>query len=132
MKVTNKTAVVIKACYGQLVSFSDLPNKTNEVPPSSVRYAWTTNRGGNNCRISDIGPNSWDYLDIIYVFGDNNIFYTPVLQKDNWTRAPLYPLPIGEYQAEIQVGSEVENFPPTHICLRIKYKGGIDLHVQSV
>jgi hypothetical protein len=132
LKVTNKAAVAIKGCYGQLVNFLDLCDEKIGIPPNSIRYAWTTNRGGGNCRTSDIGPGGWDYLDIICVIGNQGRLYTPVLRRDNWTRALLYPLPSGEYQVEIQVGSEVENFPPTNIHLKIEYKGGVNLHVRPI
>jgi len=133
LKVMNKTDVAIKGCYGQLVRFLDLSSKNLiQVPPNSIRYAWTTNRGGSNCRTSDIGPHSWDYLDIMWVDGINNMLYTPVLQQDNWTRHLLYPIPPGKYQLEIQVGSEVEDILPEKIKLMIEYNGGLDFRVQKV
>lgn len=128
--VKNPTAVAIKGCYGRLVSFTKLNGEA--VVPDTVRYTWTAHRGGKRTSLSDIGPDSWDVLDIFVATTNNNTLSTPVLDALKHDYNFLFPLPCGIYHVDIQVGSEVEDFPPTHIELEVEYGGGFNLKVKKI
>jgi hypothetical protein len=129
--VHNVGKIPVENCYGELVSFIDTRKyiDPNDLPQRTVRYAWTSDRGGSDCRTSNIGVEGKDCLDIMYVDAKKSLLYTPVLGKDNWSRVPLYPLPPGMYESIVLVGSETQAFPPEKIRLNISYQGGLRLEV---
>jgi len=131
VRVTNPTGRAIAGCYAQLKSFraiTDVPKGTT-LPRSGINYPLAT-RHGERRITTQIGSGGFKLFDIIACGG--GIFETPTLARDGWLRDAQFPLGQGTYEAEIQVGSEVEDFPPMCKKFKIVFSGGIDLEIEEL
>lgn len=128
LRVNNPTGKTISGCYGVLRSFLTKETMTRNImlPRQGINYAWSTRHAQKGTLINIPGNNGFKLLDII-ACGGGGTFETPTLGSDGWTRYRQFPLPKGNYEAEIEVGSEIVNFPPTSIRISIEFKGGYDL-----
>lgn len=121
--VRNLTAQAITGCYGRPISFRAKQNIHQKFPASSIHYPWTTNIGGLGGSSVDIGARSHEYLDVFYIDFIKSQFFTPLLQRDNWTRFPSYPLSEDEYDIKIEVGSSKEDIAHTTVHLKVIFHG---------
>lgn len=132
--VRNPTGVPIKDCYAKLIDFRSLTrvDPDSELPPIGIKYPWSTLGGSSSPTVTrDIGPRSFDILDIaVCKHDDPDYFYTPILSADGYRRYMEYPLPVGTYEMDIEVGSDTMDFPPTHATFEVRFLGGYQLQVK--
>ena len=120
--IRNNSGLAIQGCYGQLtgIRIEEGVSKGGPIiPPQNL--SWSAALGGVSRSIA-IGPGQPAMLDIgvAQPLPSGLRILTPA--PDNQHRSFLGMLSEGTYVFTIQVGSEVENFQPSTVSLRIVYK----------
>ena len=123
--IRNLSNVPIEGCYGQLLSFT--PNRSQRLY-EAIKFPWSSYGTILNTETITIAGQSHAYLDIALTDGQDLRLIT--LSPEPGKRTILYPEPQGTYIAEIQVGSQKEDFRPTLVRLELIYRGGLDLKVE--
>jgi hypothetical protein len=145
--IENPTGVPIKECYGKLcerkmvatdltevdgelvrLSISDeeggKSSENMELPPEGQKFPWSPESGGD--RLTTIsGFNGREYLYFAAKLKNSGAFGFPSYGDVKWTNFAL-----GDFELEIEVGSEREGFKPTKIGIVLRAEGG-DLEVVS-
>lgn len=122
--VRNPNSIPIEDCYGQLLSF--IPNKNNS-PYQGLRLPWSswTTRDMEKYTIPGRASGRLDFI----VTSDEHLVIVG-LSTEEAKRTFLQAEPLGEYMAEIQVGSHKQAFEPTKVKMRIVFSGGVNLEVK--
>jgi len=145
--IENPTGVPIKNCYGklcerkmiatnltrideELVRLSISPEnggkslENMELPPEGQKFPWSPESGGNRI-ITISGFNSREYLYFAAKLKNSSAFGFPSYSDVEWRNFAL-----GDFELEIEVGSESEDFKPTKVGIAIRAEGG-DLKIVS-
>lgn len=122
--IRNPNSIPIEDCYGQLLSF--IPNKNNS-PYEGFTLPWSswTTRDMEKYTIPGKASGRLDFI----MTSPNHLFIVG-LSTEEAKRTFLQGEPLGEYMAEIQVGSQRQGFEPTKVKMRIVFSGGINLEVK--
>ena len=134
LKVKNPTGKAISGCYCKIVEFRSKAKINAQLPRPGIRYPWSTLAGGALARTTcKIGSKDFDVVDIAMCqHNEPDVFYTPILGKDQYTRHLQFPLPSGKYEINIQVGSDDLNFQPTLRTIEIDFSGGYQLSIMDI
>jgi len=145
--IENPTGVPIKECYGKLcerkmiatdlmrvdgelvrLSISDeaggKSSENMELPPEGQKFPWSPESGGDRL-ITISGFNSREYLYFAAKLKNSGAFGFPSYGDVKWTNFAL-----GDFELEIEVGSECEDFKPAKIGIVLRAEGG-DLEIVS-
>lgn len=145
--IENPTGVPIKECYGKLcerkmiaTNLTRIDDKlvrlpispeeggksleNMELPPEGQKFPWSPESGGDRV-ITISGFNSREYLYFAAKLKNSGAFGFPSYSGVNWTNFAL-----GDFEIEIEVGSESEDFKPTKVGIVLRAEGG-DLEIVS-
>lgn len=135
LRVFNTSHLTIHRCYGKLVGYEVLESSKpiKQLPGPEFRLPWSYWTSGSANWV-DIGGESSDFLDIAVSPGnESEYYYTPLKPDPDMIKPQLTSLlPVGEYDAFIQIGSESEDFESTFVRVRITFGGGLNLHCKEV
>jgi hypothetical protein len=137
LRVHNPTGKAIPGCYCKLVEFrakGEIPEYIR-LPRPGIRFPWSTHGGGVQERITvKIASGSFDIVDIAVckIIETPDKFLIPILDRDQYTRLLEYPLPLGDYEVDIEVGSDDLDFAPTLKTFVIKFAGGFAFEISDI
>ncbi len=153
IEVHNPNPGPVRRCYGKIATYRKIDvigewrDWSHKVPLRGLKLMWRVGPGDEARQYSDIGGGSRDWFSVAAVHvdegGKQSDFYTPQpAAKVTGGSLPMvarplaleFPLPIGTYAMDVEIGSEEEAFPLTNVALRIIYAGDLDLQVamQSI
>lgn len=115
VKVHNPTALPISGCYGRLIGFESLLPYDN-LPPLGIMFPWSS-YGGRN-KVTTIASQDSDFLDIA-VFDGSRVRIVVLDEPSGKRDLGQFPLLIDRYKLVIQIGSQVEEFPPERVIITI-------------
>lgn len=141
LKVHNPNAQPIHECYGKITAYRMVSAELRGamLPRYGSKLSWRVEPFAAPRVNITIGGHSDDYLDVAMAGAMG--FFTPEPAppvhggSEPLLRQPIalsYPLPIGQYEVEIEVGSEREALDSTPVTLRLYYAGGQQLHASRV
>lgn len=124
--VSNPNSIPIESCYGQLKSFE--PNKNGRpYPPLRLPWSSLVTREMERYTIPAKGSGILDFVVITEQY-----LSVVALSIEEGKRIFFNYEPPGTYEAEIQVGSEKEDFKPTKIKLKMVFSGGMDISIEKI
>jgi hypothetical protein len=115
VKVHNPTALPISGCYGRLIGSESLLPYDN-LPPPGIMFPWSS-YGGRN-KVTTIANQDADFLDIA-VFDGSRVRIVVLDDLSGKRDLGQFPLLIDRYKLIIQIGSQVDEFPPERVIMTI-------------
>lgn len=145
--IENPTGVPINNCYGKLCGrkmiatnlienddeMARLPisrerggksSRNMELPPEGQKFPWSPESGGDRIRTIS-GYKSPEYLYFAAKLENSGAFGFPSYSGVDWTNWAL-----GDFELEIEVGSESDDFRPTKVRIVLRAEGG-DLEIVN-
>lgn len=129
LRVDNPSSVPIAGCYGKLASYTmlikvdgvlrkvtDFPDGSgkslnNGLPPERHPFPWASTNTPDT--LKTIAGNDYEYLYIAVMQENSTNLFTPTEMGLGYPKTNIF----AEYEVIIDIGSEVEQFSPTKVCL---------------
>jgi len=138
LKVHNPNSQPVNGCYGKIRGYRIVSGRLGGamLPRLGSKLSWRVEPFSTPRVSITIGGHSDDYLDVAMSKADAEGFFTPEPAPPVhgggklFVQQPIalsYPLPKGQYELEIEVGSETETLSSTTVTLWLDYRGGLQL-----
>jgi hypothetical protein len=135
--VLNPNGIPVTRCYGKIVQYrilrlDDASQPRPMTPRKGTLLPWRAAPEGDRRVEADIGGESTDYLDLAFSEPGWSAYLTPQL-SDRWEKQPLagrYSLPSGQYEAEIEIGSNAHPIQRRLLTVKLEFDPDSGLHAD--
>lgn len=148
LKVENPTGKPVANCYGKLVARKMVATNLTKVDGQEVRLPISAERGGQSLEVAQLPPEGHRFPwspesaaeTIVTIPGFRSVEYLYYGAKGKSSSSFGFPsglgmkyanFSLGDFELEIEVGSESEGFEPTRVCVTLRADGG-DLKFVSL
>lgn len=137
IEVSNPNSAPMQQCYGKVRNYRVLRSSGHGgrplLPKRGTKLPWRASPLGRRRLSADIAGGSKDYLDLAFCRENEQVYYTPQLTPNHAAQPliGLFPLPPGEYEAEIEIGAEGDEIPLRLMTIEVKYRGGLRLEARA-
>lgn len=142
LRVTNGSGKAIHECYAKIIEcrpIFKLDSSQYTLPPRDHPLPWSS-RSGEVRPTINLGAGDSDVLDVSVAGYGERTFSIPEAIKvsdaaGSWIwryHRDAYPLPVGEYELHVDLGSRTDDIPRTSVRVSLAYHGSRNIEITEV